>query len=107
MGKVARVCVLGMVAMGVACEQASERKGAGTSCRRDDDCAYGTVCASIEGRPRACTADVRGLYTLENPEVPGQEETSREPAPSEPDPAGDTTEPPEDPGDASPAAGNE
>src|SRR5690606_40732798 len=71
MGKIALGCAFGLVAV-VACGGPTERGGAGASCRRDADCAYGTVCASIEGAPRLCTTDVRGLFAQENPALPGQ-----------------------------------
>lgn len=56
----------------IACGGPQNAGDAGATCFRDDDCAYGLVCAIPNGSSaRTCTADVSGLISKVDPGLLG------------------------------------
>ncbi|HWA74871.1 MAG TPA: hypothetical protein VG937_21155 [Polyangiaceae bacterium] len=55
----------------VACGGPQRQGGSGSTCFRDDECAYGLVCAAqTGGSSRSCTEDVTGLISLVDAGLP-------------------------------------
>jgi len=67
MGKLALATALVLAAVG--CGGPQEQGDPGATCFRDDECAYGLVCAAVGTGERTCTGDVAGLVSTYAPEM--------------------------------------
>jgi hypothetical protein len=59
-----------IVAVLTGCGGPQGQGGQGATCFRDDECAYGLVCAAIPGGERTCTSDVSALVGEYAPALP-------------------------------------
>src|SRR5262245_47257149 len=71
MGKLALGTALALAAL--ACGGPQEQGDQGATCFRDDECAFGLVCAAVGNGERTCTSNVADLVSTYMPEMPAAE----------------------------------